>query len=237
MLADMMRFEKQVFQRVYDRDSGRVFRDIEFIRCQFLSSALSIPVQFDPMLRSTVQNIQLVNCEQRGCSLACAIVQDVLVDGFKTNGLFQIWGAAFRHLTIRGKIGRLMISSAVSPGRATDGQQRMYDIANEEFYSSVDWAIDITQAEFEECDLRSRIPVGLIRRDPETQIVITRSRVLDGKWRELDLSKTHWGVSIENLLRDGCEARIFIAPKRSKNFDNLLIGLQMLRSAGIAEDE
>lgn len=233
----MLRFENQTFKGIYDRDSTKVFCDAEFFRCCFQSSALSIPIKFDPKLRSTIRNVRLINCEQRGCSLACAVVQDVVIDGLKTNGLFQTWGAVFHHVSLRGKIERVMISPPVAPGRATAEQQRTFDAANEEFYSSVDWALDISQAEFAECDLRGGIPARLIRRDPETQMVITRARALNGEWRKLDLSKTYWSVSIENLLKDGHQDRVLVAPKRSKEFKTLLGGLQLLREAGVAEPD
>ncbi len=231
----MRRFEQQTFEQVYDRDSAELFCDAEFFRCRFLSSALSIPIKFDPKLRSTIRNVRLVNCEQRGCSLDCAVVQDTEIDGLKTNGLFQTWGAVFQHVILNGKIGRLMISPVIAPGRATLEQQRVYDTANEEFYTSVDWALDIRQAEFDECDLRGGIAARLIRRDPETQVVVTRSRALNGEWRNLDLSATHWGVSLENFLKTGDQDRVLVAPKRSKQFKALLRGLQLLREIGVAE--
>lgn len=230
-----MRFEKQTFEGFYDGNSARLFCDLEFEQCNFHSSAISITLE--PRLRSTVRNVRLTKCELRGCALECAIVQDVLVDGLKTNGLFQTWAAVFQHVTLKGKIGDVMISPMVAPGRATAEQQRAFDAANEEFYSSVDWALDISEAEFVDCDLRGGIPAKLIRRDPETQVVVTRARVLNGEWRKLDLSETYFEVSLENLLRDGHQEKVLVAPKRNKNFKALLHGIQLLREAGVAEPE
>lgn len=228
-------FKHQTFQRFYDRDSARKFSHICFYDCCFQSSAISITLE--PNLRSTVNNVNLHDCELQGCSLNSAVVEDVLVDGLKTNGLAQAFGSVFSHVTLKGKIGRIMLSSLVSPGRATQQQQRAFQIANEEFYARVDWALDISRAEFEECDLRGGIPARLIRRDPETQVVITRTRALSGEWRKLDLSGTYWGASFENLLKDGNPERVLVAPKRSRQFKPLLRGLQLLREAGIAEPD
>jgi hypothetical protein len=230
----MRKFEAQEFVQFYDDSSGAVFSDLEFIKCSFQSSAISITL--DPKLRSTVRNVRLIKCEQRGCSLWPAIIEDVIVDHFKTNGLFQTWGAVFKHVALRGKIGRIMISPAVAPSVAMPEQQRAFDAANAEYYANIDWALDISKGEFEECELQ-RIPAHLVRRDPETQVVIKRERAMEGKWRELDLSKTHWKTSIEFMLGRGDADVVLVAGKRNRKFRDLLDGLKKLRDAGVAEPD
>jgi hypothetical protein len=225
-------FQNQTFKSFYDRNSAALFCDLKFDRCRFESSAVSITL--NPKLRSTVRNVCLTNCELRGCALDCAVIQDVVIDGLKTNGLFQTWGAVFCHVILKSKVEDVMTSGLVAPGRATTEQQRAFDIANEEFYSSVDWALDISQAEFGDCTLWG-IPAKLVRRDPETQFVVTRAKAIKGEWRNLDLAGTHWPVSLGELLRYGLADTVLVAPKRSKKFKTLLRGLQLLREAGIAE--
>ena len=227
-------FERQEFDSFYDNDSARVFSDIEFRRCTFVSCAISITN--DPALRSTIRNVKLLNCETYGCSLDPAIVEDVTVDGLKTHGLRQTWGAVFKHVTLRGKIGRLMFSPAVSPGLATLRQQRAFDEANEQYYSTVDWALDIREAEAEELDIR-RIPARLIRRDPESQVVITRAKAMQGTWRRLKLEKTYWATSMELFLEWGDPDWVLVAGKRDRNYRHLVDGLKALRDAGVAEPD
>lgn len=224
--------EDQAFYDFYDRDSAGVFEDLEFRRCVFVSSRISMTR--NPSLRSTVRNIKIVNCEQRGCALEAAILEDVLVDGLKTNGVLRCWAAGFKHAVLRGKIGRILISSAVATGTATPEQQRAFDEANAAYYKSVDWALDISEAEFEECDIR-RVPAHLIRRDPETQVVVKREKAMLGKWRELDLSKAYWAGWLDLFLKDGDSDIVLVAPKRHKKFRQLLDGLKLLRDAGVAE--
>ncbi len=150
-------------------------------------------------------------------------------------GIFQIWGAAFKHLTLKGKIGRVMFSPAVAPATATREQQQAFDDANAEFYKNVDWAMDISEGEFEECDIRN-VPANLVRRDPETQVIVTRAKAARGEWRRLDLSKTYWAASLDLLLNRGDQDVVLVAPKRNKTkFSALLDGLKMLRDAGVAE--
>src|SRR5579859_2677174 len=105
-------FLKQEFERVYDRDSSQVFEDYDFKDCRFVSCALSFTL--DPAKRTTIRDVTLENCEVRGCALEAAILEEVVVDGLKTNGLFQTWGAVFKHVTLKGKIERVMFSPAVA---------------------------------------------------------------------------------------------------------------------------
>lgn len=230
----MKKFEGEEFVQWFDRDSGAVYSDLEFVKCRFESSGLSITR--DPMLRATVRNVRLTKCEQRGSAIDTAIIEDVLVDGLKTNGLFQTWGAVFKHVTLRGKIGRIMISPAVATGTAKLEEQRAFDAANADYYAKVDWALDISEGEFEECELQ-RVPAHLVRRDPETQAVIKREMAIQGKWRELDLSKTHWKTSIEFMLNRGDADVVLVAGKRDRKFRDLLDGLKKLRDAGVAESD
>jgi hypothetical protein len=81
------------------------------------------------------------------------------------------------------------------------------------------------------------VPARLILHDPETQVVVTREKALQGKWRQLDLSKTHWATSIEFLLEFGDEDVLLVAPKRHPKYPQLLDGLKLLRDAGVTEPD
>jgi hypothetical protein len=227
-------FQDRKFSAFHDRNSRKTFSDLEFRRCYFESCRISWTR--DPRRRITVRNVQMVDCEQRGCALDAAIVEDVLVDGFKTDTLFQTWGAVFKHVTLRGKLGRLMISpytsSFIVNGMKDLRLQKPFDEANRLYYSLVDWALDIREAQFVEADLRG-IPGQLVLRDSETQFLITREKGLEGMWKEVDLSGTHWKTAIEIFLEGGRESEILVAPKRNPRFRPLLAGLWALRDAGV----
>jgi hypothetical protein len=60
---------------------------------------------------------------------------------------------------------------------------------------------------------------------------------MKGKWRELDLSETHWPTAIEFFLEEGTPDTVLVAPKRDRNYPVLLEGLRKLRKAGIAEPD
>jgi hypothetical protein len=93
-----------------------------------------------------------------------------------------------------------------------------------------------TPEEFEGNDIRG-IPAHLIRRDAETQVVVTRERAMRGDWRKVNLGKTYWPVGIEFMLERGDPDMVLVAPKRAKDFKHLLRGLQLLREAEVAEPD
>ena len=233
----MKTFQDREFQSFLDRNSGKTFADLEFIRCHFIGCAISITR--NPRRRSKVRNVRFINCEQHGCALDTAIVEDVLIDGFKTNGLFQTWGAVFKHVVLRGRIGRVMTSpliADVAMGKLPFEHQKPFDEANQLYYSTVDWALDIREAQFQEADLRG-IPARLVLRDPNSQFILTRERALQGKWRDVDLSGTHWRTAIELFIEQGVPDKVFVAPKRHPRYGALLDGLWKLRDAGVFEED
>lgn len=101
----------------------------------------------------------------------------------------------------------------------------------------MDWALDISQAEAVELELAG-ITARLIRRDPETQAVVTRQAALSGEWRGLDRVKgTELGLGIQELLKWGADDIVLVAHRRSRNSKQLLAGIRELRAAGVAEPD
>jgi hypothetical protein len=231
----MQIFQNQRFESFDDRDSVAMFSDVEFRNCYFESCELSITRT--PTLRSTVRNVGLINCSQRGSSISAAIVEDVLVDGLNTNGqLFQTWGAVFNRTVLQGKIDRVMISSAVLPGVIGPDEQQAFDKANTEYYRHVEWALDISKGEFKELCIRG-LPGHLVRRDPETQFLVTRERAMSGEWKDLEFQENLLPISLEMFLQRGEPSIVLIAPKRHRKFKVYLDDMQLLRRRGVAEPD
>jgi hypothetical protein len=226
-------FADERFIDRHDRNSSRLFENLQVHNCYFESCSLSLAS--NPKRRSTVRQVEMGACEARGCIVFTPILQVIHIMDLKIHGLLQCWGAAFDRVTLTGRISGFMISPVIDPMHIDSEAQRMFNQANKTFYEEVDWALDISGAEFTgEVDIRG-IPARLIRRDPETQAVVTREKALEGTWRELDLSETYWPTSIEYLLKHNESDTVLIAPKRSPKFGVLMQGLDRLREAGVAE--
>jgi hypothetical protein len=233
-------FKNQTFRGLGfdDRDSARVFSDLEFHECHFQSIALSIT--FDPSKRSTVRRVKLADCSEKGCHLWPAILEDVTVDGLKTAQLFIANACAYKHVVLRGKLGDIKICRSVPWASAPAGylprKQEAMDRANAEYYKSVDWALDISQAEFTSGEVEG-IPPELVRRDPATQFVLRVKAIKEGRWREVDLSGTYWSPLLDAYAKEGMGDVVLIAPKAAPDFKALLKGLVALREAGVVEPD
>lgn len=236
----MQVIEGQTFAGKHDRNSGKVFSDLELRDCYFEGSSFS--TTRDVKLRSTLRNSKIIQCSQRGSSIGPAIIEDVLVDGLKTNSqLLQMWGAVFKHVTIKGKVDRLMFSPFANPSEPEGDVNRTFARANAEYYKTVDWALDISEVEVQEIDIRG-IPARLVRRDPETQIVVTRQKAmkLQSEYRKITFPKV---APLDGYLdlflgRNDEPDRIFIAPRaRKTKMKDWLEAFRLLREVGVAEPD
>jgi hypothetical protein len=223
--------EHQVFTDL--RDAAPVLIEgYELRRCAFDRCVLSRTL--DASRRSTVRDVVLLTCEVQRASIGGVILEDVVIDGLKTQGLLQLWGPAFRHVVLRGRIGRIMVSPFVAPATATDAQQRAYERANTAFYALTDWGIDVQEAEADELDFGG-VPGRMIRFDPRDGALVTREAARRGAWRQVDLSGTWWDIAIEQLIKYGFDSAALVAPRRHRQYKRLVEGIRRLRDVGVAE--
>jgi hypothetical protein len=234
-VVPLQRIEGRYFDGVHLRGT---FENYEFEGCTFQSSSIAAGT-VDPKDRSVIRNVQLRNCYSAASIVGPAILDEVVVDGLDSGPeLLFIWGAAFRHVVLRGTLASIKINRTYR-GTPYPATQLLFDEANRDFYQAVDWALDISAMEAVDFSLRG-VPARLVRRDPETQVVVTRERAMRGEWRKLDLSKTYWDSVLDDFLRlenvKGPDI-VLVAPKRNKQFKALKAGLDLLRAADVAEPD
>jgi hypothetical protein len=233
----MKAYENQTFEKLYDQDSGAVFENLVLGNCVFNNCALSLTKS--PELRSTVRNVQLVNCVSVNCGIRSAVFENVTIDGLQTNDLLILWGPLFKHVTLKGKIGKIKINRIADFWSPHSEMQRPFDLARSRFYETVDWALDISEAHLKEFEMDG-VPARLVRRDSATQVVVTREKALRSGWRErLSPSNTYWPFVIDMFVKDGEPDIVLVAPKgkRKREFTQLIEGLNELRQIGVAEPD
>ena len=231
----MIDYSCHEFNSLFDRGTGTTFEDLNFERCTFNNCAISLTK--DVAQRAVVRNVLLKQCTSINCGIGPAIFDDVTVDGLATNDLLILWGPLFKHVTLKGKIGKLKINSAVHHVDRSPEVQSPFDSARAEFYANVDWALDIREASFQEFEVQG-VPARLVLRDPATQVVVTRQRALQKGWREkISSNNTFWPYVIDMFLEDDEPDIVLVAPKgkSKKKYSELLDGLDDLRQAGVAE--
>ena len=246
-MSAMAEFRNRTLESLHDHNSGRTYAEASFFSCHFQSSTMYCET-VDIGRRTHVRDLKFYDCSHAGCAIKGCIIEEVLVENFKTAKMFHTWGTVFKHVTFKGRIGRVMLSDLFEmpfKGKITS-VQRAFEKANAEYYSRVDWALDISQAEFDDFDCRG-VPSRLVRRNPETQMMLTRERVLAHK-DAIGAGGRYWDGLVRLFLgradRPGGVVRagdaIYIVPRKPPDgFDrpSLIAGISALRKAGVAEPD
>lgn len=209
----------------------RVLENMTFERCYFEGQWLSFVKR--PPKRTIVRNVVLENCKAVGCTIGPAILDTIRVRNLKMDQTLQVWAAAFRRVKLEGRMPSLMVSPYFDPMLVGTPMQYAFEEANRQFYSTVDWALDITEAEFPDVELRG-IPARLIRADPEISAVVTRAKAeASDVWRDesVDLELR---LGIDRML-ESCDDVVLVAATGHSRYGQLRTGLKRLLDLGVAE--
>ena len=191
---------------------------------------------------TVAQRVEVVDCSVWSCVLDDVVIEDCTVHNLKTSlgggGKripFFLNGVFARHLTLSGTIGSVIWN----PPRA-DGIQASAPAvaAARRYYAAVDWALDVSEARFRSVpSLRFGPPGRLIRRDPETQPLITRVQAalaLHAAGRDIGV----WRVVLEDFVESAWPDEIVLLPPlgaRKAQREEDLAGLAQLRSIGACD--
>lgn len=226
-------FENKEFDNFDDFESGNTYSDLEFRNCVLQGGTLSATRW--PASRSTVRNVRIFRCRVVSATIYAPIIEDVVVDGLRITELLRSHGAVFKHVVLRGKIGPLLLSRALTAAGDVE-KAAAFRQANEEYYRHVDWALDISQGEFADLDIRG-VPGTLIRRDSATQARMTRQAVVNSDWRELPFRSGVTQVALSLMLDSDDPDLTYVAGRRSRDFRNMVADIELLRKEGIAEPD
>jgi hypothetical protein len=219
------------FNRLLDADSGRVIQNLELRHCSFRNCTLSLG--FDPGKRTVVRRVTVSHCRVplRFGTIGAPIFDEVTVEDFRSGQVLLLWGAAFRHVVFKGRMPQIIFNERTARESVSSDYAERFVEANREFYRQVDWAVDISAAEFASMRLTS-VPGELVRIDPRTQIRINRSRLAARGWADLPLPSIT-RVAIEQCMRSKFEYQVVAAGRRSKFLSEELRGIEILREEGL----
>jgi hypothetical protein len=216
------RYERMRFAGLHLREPGTVVEGFELVRCEFdnvgIGSKAGPPV--------TVRHCTLTRCRSRVAIFGLVVVEDCVIDGH-AGGFWATASVLLRHVVLRGPIDAIDLRSP----RQLSSPDHVVK-AHHSHYRSVDWALDIRGARFKRCDIGG-VPGHLVRRDPATQVLVTRERALAADWREATAGH-FWRVAFERLLASGGESEVLVACPRGGRFAEELAVIARLREAGIA---
>lgn len=201
---------------------------ILFEKCHFAASS-------DAVRSTDAQPIQLSDVTLRSCrvsggGLRGVHLRDCVVDGLRVTGLPQLLGNIYEHVTLTGEINQLLIETELPTVHDPEPFYR----AAEETYRELDWALDIREVDSPDFDIRG-VPSRLVRIDPSTQGVATRAAATEGAWRDIDLTGTHFAISLRLLAKYDWDDMILVAPRTGKNASRAAEAIATLRDKGIVE--
>lgn len=208
---------------------------MSFQRCFFDNSGIGPPSH--PRFRSFISDLYLQECRQRACALSGVVIDNVVVDGLGREGRMPLFlsGVALRHVTLKGRIGffKLQATPYINP---TAQQLKLWADANRAYYEGVDWALDISEAQFTFAPDLHFIPGSLIRIDPATQALVTREKAMSVSLDSLPWGDSGFDIALKWFIEDGpYDEVVLVAPKKSKGFSADVKVLNMLRERGIAD--
>ncbi len=226
----MKEYKNEIFEEFYDENSNEIFENISFQKCQF--NYCEISQADNPFYRTTVKNINLFDCSLKGGSIGCSIIQEVTINNLKNTGLFQTWGAVFNQVILKGRIGKIMITNSIN--NSDPDIEKAFEEENKQFYSTIDWALDISMGEFIELDIRG-IPADLIKINRENQAIIRKVNIPENLG-DLNFKSRITPITLGRVLRMNMDDYVYVAPKRSKEYENILEDIHILRKNGIADN-
>jgi hypothetical protein len=218
-------FSRRTFEQLRGYGTGRTYSGLDLDRVTFASCVLG--QQDDPEFGFVVSDVTATRCRADNCSVQGVRFEDVTLDGLSTKNQ-QLGGCLFKHVTLKGKIGPIL-TTPVHRGVPEQIRTAM-NAAILAYYKDVDWALDISAAEFSDADFYM-VPGDLVRRDPETQFLLRRDVVVPAK-DQLPIGPSIAASRFESTPFDSIVA---VVGRRSKNFARDLDEFEQVRKAGLAE--
>lgn len=199
---------------------------LEFDRCSFAGGVLS--QADDPQCDFVVEDVTLTRCKSGPFECHGVRFTDVTIENPANRPRLAPLGCLFQRVVIRGKFGTFRIE----PSNVRDESLREDFLESaRKFYENVDWAVDISGAEINDCVL-TYVPGHLVRRDPATQLLIHRNRVDAAELGGLPSSAR---LAAERALRSPFDTVVAVPPMLSKDAARHIAEREELRTRGIAE--
>lgn len=151
--------------------------------------------------RLAVRDVSAHRCTVDSVVVGPIVFENVDVQDLRTSEHLWLPGCAFRHCTLRGRIGRLLLLASANPAESlSSATNDLFFKANATYYNATDWALDISEASFVDWDCRS-VPAHLIRINPSMQVRVsyekTHQRLATGELLDIapdDLFVLEWSL-------------------------------------------
>jgi len=215
---------RETFEFLRGFGGKRTYEGIDLERVTFISCVLG--QHDDPEYGFVVRDVTATRCRASACRVHGVRFEDVTVNGL-TGDHLSLDGCLFKHVTLKGKIGPILTTPVKSLSQETTAAMNAAMI---DYYRDVDWALDISEAEFSDASLYM-VPGDLVRRDPETQFLVRREVVVPIK----DSLSGILRIEASRFEDTPFDSIVAVAPRRSKHFARYLAEFERARKDGLVE--
>lgn len=185
-------------------------------------------------------NIDLNNVSHWNCEVVGGAFDEITLRNLKKTGSAPLFlnGCVFRHVTLIGNISGLKINRSELETLVSGEDRKWRDGDVKAFYSSVDWALDISKAKFPNGATFEAIPGDKVIRDRRTQALVRREALSATNWRALDYGQTAIDIAIGWFETGSLFDAVVIVPRSSsKHCAADAAVIEMLRHHGVAEPD
>ena len=219
------------------RAASALYQDLEGNNIVFDSCI--VPRRSSTDGRTILKNIVLNDSAHINCDIHTAALEEICINGLKRQGTAPLflWGCVFRHVKIKGRVAGLKVNTSVSPVPGISDEERSaWDRLAADFYGTVDWALDISDAQFQGGVSFEAIPGDKVRINGTTQALVTRDALQASDWwRTYDFGVTPLTVELSWFLnRSIYESVVVAARSDSRYFKQDVASINALRAAGVA---
>ncbi len=178
--------------------------------------------------RSVIRDVSIHKCAHWACSAYGTLFEDVSVADIRGGGraMSFLWGCVFSRVTLRGWISGVLVRWQVDSNDLEFSKRFL--AKNLAIYRSIEWALDITQAQFSFVECLYGVPSHLVRINPDRHFVLTRSSAE----RMLQRSDV-WKICADGLLETNMESVVVVVGGRGAKLKEGLASALKLREEGL----
>ena len=207
-----MEFKNQKFDNVFINEE--LLASVSFEKCIFTRCTLGNFVN-SMKEKFCVENITLKNCSVDTIySIGPIDFKNILIDGLKTKRMLSVENAFFDSCVLKGKIGSLMISDYARMVRQDDDINKDVINYNNEKYTDIKWALDISDAVFTEFDCRG-IPAEKIIINDDNQFKVDYNKLRSIESHPIEFERK---VSIKLESRKAVKYNFVMALNKKSKF-------------------
>lgn len=187
----------------------------------------------DPEARPVIRDLNLRRLRMRRSQISGAVIEDLTIEGLDTDipsGFVR--GCEIRRVTLRGRVGPLSLFPEITKYRGHEREWEVHRALYERRLQDPEWMLDLR-------DARGPIyvrghPSRFFLLNPEIHAVVPFENAISAPWRDIDFGRSHFSVTLDDLVRYGWEDATLIANPRDKHFADELRVIAELRERGIA---